>query len=51
MIEGSSNVIKLRYLLPGLSFLFLALVSLRFARKQTPATEAAVNMIEKGETK
>jgi hypothetical protein len=51
MIEGSSNVIKLRYLLPGLSFLFLALISLRFARKQRPVTEAAVNMIEKGETK
>ncbi len=38
MIEISSSVIKLRYLLPGLSFLFLALVSIRFARKN-PMTD------------
>jgi hypothetical protein len=38
MIEISSSVIKLRYLLPGLIFLFLALVSIRFARKN-PMTD------------
>lgn len=32
MIEVSSQVIKLRYILPGLSLLCLALISLRFAR-------------------
>jgi hypothetical protein len=39
MIEVSSQVIKLRFLLPGLSFLFLALISARFAQKQ-PQTDA-----------
>jgi hypothetical protein len=39
MIEVSSSVIKLRYLLPGLSFLFLALISMRFVRKN-PVTNA-----------
>ena len=38
MIEVSSSVIKLRYLLPGLSFLFLALISMRFVRKN-PMTD------------
>ena len=37
MIEVSSQVIKLRFILPGLSFLFLALISMRFARKQPAA--------------
>ena len=32
MMEVSSQVIKLRYILPGLIFLLLALISLRFAR-------------------
>jgi len=39
MIEVSSSVIKLRYLLPGLSFLFLALISMRFVRRN-PMAEA-----------
>jgi hypothetical protein len=34
MIEVSSQVIKLRFILPGLSFLFLSLISMRFARSQ-----------------
>lgn len=34
MIEVSSQVIKLRFLLPGLSFLLLAFISMRFARTQ-----------------
>jgi hypothetical protein len=33
MIEVSSQVIRLRFLLPGLSFLLLALISMRFARQ------------------
>ncbi len=33
MIEVSSQVIKLRYILPGLSFLLLAGISARFARR------------------
>jgi hypothetical protein len=33
MIEVSSQVIKLRFILPGLIFLFLSLISVRFARK------------------
>jgi hypothetical protein len=49
MIEVSSNVIKLRYLLPGLSFLFLALISQRFARQPEPAVEAADSLIVEGE--
>jgi len=51
MIEVSSQVIKLRYLLPGLSFLFLALLSLRFARWHNPAAALAESKIEKGESK
>ena len=39
MIEISSSVIRLRYLLPGLSILFLALLSMRFVRKN-PRTDA-----------
>jgi hypothetical protein len=38
MIEVSSQVIKLRFLLPGLSLLFLSLISVRFARKH-PETD------------
>jgi hypothetical protein len=49
MIEVSSNVIKLRYLLPGLSFLFLALISQRFARQPEPAIKAADSLIVEGE--
>jgi hypothetical protein len=37
MIEVSSQVIKLRFILSGLSFLFLALISLRFAHAQPVA--------------
>ena len=37
MIEVSSQVIKMRYPLPGLGFLFLALISLRLARRNTVA--------------
>jgi hypothetical protein len=37
MIEVSSQVIRVRYILPGLSFLFLSLISMRFERKQTTA--------------
>ena len=32
MIEVSSQVIKLRYILPGLSFLLMSFISMRFAR-------------------
>jgi hypothetical protein len=34
MIEVSSQVLRLRFILPGLSFLLLALISNRFAQKQ-----------------
>ncbi|MBN2392303.1 MAG: hypothetical protein JXR84_16360 [Anaerolineae bacterium] len=34
MIEVSSQVIKLRFILPGLSFLLLAFIGTRFARRQ-----------------
>jgi hypothetical protein len=42
MMEVSSQVIKLRFLLPGLSFLFLSLISLRFAKTQPAATEPEI---------
>jgi hypothetical protein len=51
LVDVSTNVIKLRYLLPGLSFLFMAFLSMRFASKQALEAEAADNVIEKGETK
>jgi hypothetical protein len=35
MIEISSQVIKLRYILPGLCLLFLGLISMQFTRKQS----------------
>jgi hypothetical protein len=38
MIEVSSQVIKLRFILPGLIFLFLSLISMRFARKNPVTT-------------
>ncbi|GEM_PF-998944 len=37
MLEVSSQVIKLRYLLPGLSLLFLAYISMRFLKEQLSA--------------
>jgi hypothetical protein len=40
MIQVSSQVIKLRFLLPGLSFLFLSLISMRSARRQALAEAA-----------
>ena len=49
MIEVSTQVIKLRFLLPGLSFLVLTYFSMRFARKQPPAESSNTPMI--GETK
>lgn len=36
MMQVSSQVIKLRFILPGLSLLFLSLISKRFARQQAP---------------
>jgi hypothetical protein len=39
MIEVSSQVIKLRYILPGLSFILLALISLRFAKNHPLASD------------
>lgn len=45
MIEVSSQVIKLRYLMPGLSLLFLWLISLRFARKQTARAGSLAGML------
>jgi hypothetical protein len=39
MIEVSSQVIKMRFILPGLCFLFLAFISMRFARTH-PVTNA-----------
>jgi hypothetical protein len=38
MLEVSSQVIKLRFLLPGLSFLALAILSMRFERNQPADT-------------
>jgi hypothetical protein len=35
MMEVSTQVIKLRFILPGLSFLLLSYLSMRFARKQS----------------
>jgi len=48
MIQVSSQVIKLRFLLPGLSLLGLAFISWRFARSPLVTAEPA---IEKGEAK
>ncbi len=48
MIQVSSQVIKLRFLLPGLSLLFLAFISSRFARSPLAAAEPA---LDKGEAK
>jgi hypothetical protein len=39
MMEVSSQVIKLRFLLPGLSFLFLAFISQRFAKNHPAVTD------------
>ncbi len=37
MMEVGAQVVKLRFILPGLSVLFLAYLSMRFAKKQPPA--------------
>ncbi len=42
MIQVSSQVIKLRFILPGLSLLGLAFISARLARQQLPDAEAVV---------
>jgi hypothetical protein len=49
MMEVSAQVMKLRFILPGLSLLFLALISMRFARQQPPAE--AANAIGQGGSK
>jgi len=48
MIEVSSQVLKLRFILPGLSFLFLAFISMRFARKQPLADSQASAVLAEG---
>ncbi len=48
MMEVSSQVIKLRYILPGLCILLLAFLSMRFGQ---PMSETAINVAEQGETK
>ncbi len=48
MIQLSSQIIKLRFLLPGLSLLGLAFISMRFARL---SLEPAETVLEKGEVK
>jgi hypothetical protein len=48
MIQTSTQVIRLRFLLPGLALLLLAFISSQFARKQ-PASEPVIDSIEKGE--
>ena len=48
--DVSTNVIKMRYLLPGLAFLLMAYFSLRFARNQ-PVSETPVTVAPEGETK
>ena len=50
MMEIGSQIIKLRFTLPGLSFLLLSFISMRFAKVQSP-TEAAENVVEKGDSK
>lgn len=42
MIQVSSQVIKLRFILPGLSLLDLAFISARLARQHTPDAESVV---------
>jgi hypothetical protein len=54
MIQVSSQVIKLRFLLPGLSLLLLALISVRFAREHAAergveSAAVAFNVNETGE--
>lgn len=48
MIQVSSQVIKLRFILPGLSLMILAFISMRFARLPL---EGAETVIEKGDVK
>lgn len=49
MMEVSAQVMKLRFILPGLSLLLLALISMRFARQQPP--DEAAKVIEQGGSK
>ncbi len=56
MIQVSSQVIKLRFILPGLSLLLLALFSLRSTRQQAPDASADVAAVtltasEEGESR
>jgi putative aldouronate transport system substrate-binding protein len=43
MIEISSQVIRLRFILPGLSFLFLSLISMRFERNRLAVSAKHLN--------
>jgi putative aldouronate transport system substrate-binding protein len=43
MMEVSTQVIKLRYILPGLSFLLLSYLSVRFVRKQSAAAAPGIS--------
>jgi putative aldouronate transport system substrate-binding protein len=43
MIQISSQVIKLRFILPGLSFLLLSLMSMRFSRRLPAANAPGIN--------
>lgn len=56
LIQVSSQVIKLRFLLPGLSLLLLAFISMRFAGEQASGQNAespavAFNVTETGESR
>jgi hypothetical protein len=48
MIQTSTQVIRLRFLLPGLVFLLLAWISTRFSQQQTKQ-KAAPQSVEQGE--
>jgi hypothetical protein len=48
MIQTSTQVIRLRFLLPGLALLLLAFISRQFASKQ-PAGDPVIDHTEKGE--
>ena len=47
-VDDARKVMKLRFILPGLSFLLLALFSTHFARQPVPVGNAE-NAVEKGE--
>ena len=55
MIQVSSQVIKLRFLLPGLSLLILSFISMRLAREEAAGgadtTAGAFTAVEKGESR